>query len=239
MKLAVSATGKELSSQIDPRFGRSEYFIIVDTDNMNFEAFENDNINMNTGAGISSANFVVSKGAEALLTGNCGPKAMQVFSAAGIDVFTGQTGTVQSSIEKFKKGSLQASADATVPEKAGISGTGNSNGTVGNGQAMGKGMGGGGGRGMGMSGGGRGMGGGGGMGMGGGRGMGGCRGGGRGGGMGGGGRRMNTGSGMPAFSQAKTNTPLNQKDELRILKEQSENLKKQMQEIENRINNLK
>ncbi len=235
MKLAASATGKELDSQIDPRFGRSAYFIIIETDDMSFEAFENENIGMNTGAGISSANFVVSKEVKALLTGNCGPKAMQVFSAAGIDVFTGQTGTVKDAVENYKKGLLQSSPEATVPEKAGVSGAGASTGGMGTGRGQGMG---GGGRGMGMSGGGRGMGGGGGMGMGGGRGMGGCRGGG-GRGMGGGGRGMATGAGVSAFNTAGKNNPVTKEEELRMLKEQSENLKRQMQDIENKINNLK
>ncbi len=235
MKLAASATGKELDSQIDPRFGRSTYFIIIETDDMSFEVFENENIGMNTGAGISSANFIVSKEIKALLTGNCGPKAMQVFSAAGIDVFTGQTGTVKDAVENYKKGLLQSSPEATVPEKAGISGAGASIGGMGTGRGQGMS---GGGRGMGMNGGGRGMGGGGGMGMGGGRGMGGCRGGG-GRGMGGGGRGMATGAGVSAFNTAGKSNPVTKEEELRMLKEQSENLKKQMQDIENKINNLK
>ncbi len=218
MKLAASATGKELSSQIDPRFGRSAYFVIVETNDMSFEAFETDNISMNTGAGISSANFIVSKGAKALLTGNCGPKAMQVFSAAGIKVFTGQTGTIKDSVEKYTQGLLQSSNDATVPEKAGLAGAGASSGG-GMGQGMNSG-------GMGMGGGCRGMGGGG-------RGMGGCRG-------GGGGRGMNSGTGMPEFNRTGMNYhPSEKEDELAILKEQSENLKRQMQDIEARIKNFK
>ncbi len=230
MKLAASATGKDLSSQIDPRFGRAAYFIIIDTDDMSFEAFDNENIGMNTGAGISSANFIVSKGVQALLTGNCGPKAMQVFSAAGIDVFTGQTGTVQDAIENYKKGSLKASADPTVPEKAGIAGA-NTSGAGGNrlnsGRKMGSGMGMGGGRGMGMGGG---------------RGMGGCRKGGL--GMGAGrGMGMGAGAGMGARAGASmSNTNMGnattKEEEVRILKEQAENLKAQIQEIESRISNL-
>ncbi len=222
MKLAASATGKKLSSQIDPRFGRSAYFVIVETNDMSFEAFENDNVSMNTGAGISSANFIISKGAKALLTGNCGPKAMQVFSAAGIEVFTGRTGTIKESVGKYTKGLLKSSSDATVPEKAGLAGAGASSGG-GIGQGMNRQ-----GRGMGISGGGRGMGG------------GGCRGGGGGRGMGGGGRGMNLGSaGLPEFNRTDMNYPSTKKDKLAILKEQSENLKKQMQDIEARIKNLR
>jgi len=44
MKVAVSANGKELDAIIDPRFGRCAYFIIVETDDMGFEAFDNESI---------------------------------------------------------------------------------------------------------------------------------------------------------------------------------------------------
>ena len=36
MKIAISSTGKDLDCQIDPRFGRCQYFIIVDPETMEF-----------------------------------------------------------------------------------------------------------------------------------------------------------------------------------------------------------
>ena len=39
MKVAVSSTGKNLDSAIDPRFGRCSWFLIVETEDMSFEAF--------------------------------------------------------------------------------------------------------------------------------------------------------------------------------------------------------
>ena len=94
MKIAVSSSGKDLDSQVDPRFGRCTYFVIVETDNMSFEAFDNENIALGGGAGIQSAQFVASKGAEAVITGNCGPNAVQTLSASRVKVFVGQSGTV-------------------------------------------------------------------------------------------------------------------------------------------------
>ena len=102
MKIAVSATGKDLNSELNPRFGRCEYFIIVETNDMSFDAFENENNELSSGAGIQSASFIASKGVGVVLTGNCGPKAAQTFSAAGIKVLTGFSGTVKNAIEKFK-----------------------------------------------------------------------------------------------------------------------------------------
>ncbi len=42
MKVAVSAAGKNLESIIDERFGRSRYFIILETDDMRYEVIEGD-----------------------------------------------------------------------------------------------------------------------------------------------------------------------------------------------------
>jgi len=111
MKIAVSSYGKDLNSQIDPRFGRCAYFLIVNTDDMSFEAFENKGVSLTGGAGVQAGQFVISKGAEALITGNCGPKAVQTLSAAGVGLFTGHTGSVIEALEKHK------SADLTAPGK--------------------------------------------------------------------------------------------------------------------------
>ncbi len=187
MKVAVSAYGADLDADINPRFGRCDYLLIIDTDTMSVDAYNNENINLSGGAGIQSSSFVISKGAKAVLTGNCGPKAMDVFKAENIDVYTGQSGVVRKAIERFKNDSLTPSTGATVPEKSGVENTrtmpASSQGAQGT--QPGQGMGGGTGRGMG-GGTGRGMGGGTGRGMGGGTGRGMGGGGGRGGGGGGG-----------------------------------------------------
>lgn len=156
MKVAVSSTGEDLLSQIDPRFGRCAFFVIVETDDLSFEVFNNENIALSGGAGIQSASFVSSNGIVAVLTGNCGPNAMKALSAGGIEVFTGQTGTVEDAVLRYKTGSLEPSTKATVSEKAGVAVVGaseNIQSQRGGGRCMG-----GTGRGMGMSGGGRGMG---------------------------------------------------------------------------------
>ena len=55
MKIAVSATAPELDAGVDPRFGRCQYFLIVDPQNMEFEAVDNSNAMASGGAGISTA----------------------------------------------------------------------------------------------------------------------------------------------------------------------------------------
>lgn len=107
MKIAVSSTGKDLDSNIDPRFGRCKYFVIVDTEDMSFEVFENQNMALGGGAGIQAAQFVCSKGVKAVITGNCGPNAEKVLNAAKIEVIVGESGTIREAIERFKKRELE------------------------------------------------------------------------------------------------------------------------------------
>ena len=139
MKIAVSSSGNDLDSQVDPRFGRCAYFVIVETDDMGFEAFENGSIAMGGGAGIQAAQFVASKGAKAVITGNVGPNAVQTLSAAGVETFVGQSGTVREAMERYTKGKINSTSTPKVADHYGM----------GSGAGMGRGMGMGGGRGMG------------------------------------------------------------------------------------------
>lgn len=172
MKIAVSSTGQELNSVVESRFGRCEFFVVVETENGSFKAFENDNRGLSSGAGIQAASFIASEGVEAVITGNCGPKAMQVLTAAGIDIFSVQGGSVSQVVEQFNNKTLSSLSGPSAAAKSGVGQDGESGSTL-PGPGGGRGMGGGG---RGMGGGGRGMGGGGrGMGGGGGQGMGGRR----------------------------------------------------------------
>ncbi len=120
MKIAVSASGKDLESQLDPRFGRCANFVIVETDDMGFESIENESALLGGGAGISAAQSVVSKGAKAVLTGNCGPNAIQALSAAGIQVYVGLSGTVREVIESYKAGRLMSTTEPNVASHFGM-----------------------------------------------------------------------------------------------------------------------
>ncbi len=145
MKIAVSANGPSLDAEVDPRFGRCAYFIIADPETMEFEAVDNASAMAAGGAGISAAQMVVQKGVKAVITGNLGPNAHQVLSAAGIEMITGASGKVKDAIEGYRAGKLKASSQPNVPDHYGMGGGG------GGGMAggMGRGMGGGMGRGMG------------------------------------------------------------------------------------------
>lgn len=107
MKIAVTSLGDSLDSQVDSRFGRCQYFIIVDTDSMEFEAIENSNQALPQGVGIQSAQLIAGKNVSALLTGSCGPKAFDVLNQTSINVITGVSGLVSQAIEDYKTGKLK------------------------------------------------------------------------------------------------------------------------------------
>lgn len=114
MKIAISSTGRDLDSQIDPRFGRCAYFVIVETEDMSYGAFDNESISLSGGAGIQAAQFVASEGVKAVITGNAGPNAMNTLSAAGVEVCTGQCGTVREVVERYKKGGMNTTSTPNV-----------------------------------------------------------------------------------------------------------------------------
>jgi len=115
MKIAISAGGKDLDSQIDPRFGRCQYFIFLDPETMEFEVAENQGLAAMGGAGVQAAQLVVQKGVNALITGNLGPNAASALSASGIKVYLVPGGTVKEVAEAYKSGTLKEISGATVP----------------------------------------------------------------------------------------------------------------------------
>ena len=209
MKIAVTASTRELSSPVDPRFGRCAYFLFVDSETMQFEAVENTNLAAASGAGIQSSQLVANQGANVLLTGSCGPNAFQTLQAAGVEVIVGVTGTIQEAVQQYKTGKFQPTAQPNVPSHFGI-GTGGGS-PQGSGFGMGRGMGGGMGRGMG-------------------RGMGGGMGPGMGYGF------PPQAPGMPPSSP--NIPPGSPEEELQYLKQQAEMLRQQTENISKRIKEL-
>ena len=120
MRIAISTTGSTLDAEVEPRFGRCPYFILVDPDTMQFEVLENSSAMAGGGAGISTGQVIAGKGVQVVLTGNCGPNAYQVLSAAGIQVITGVAGKVRDAIQAYKSGQFQATSQSNVAAHSGV-----------------------------------------------------------------------------------------------------------------------
>ena len=116
MKIAVSASGTDLTSPVDPRFGRAAYFVLVESETGEAEAHDNaQNLNAVQGAGIQAGQTVARLGAKVLITGNVGPKAFSVLQQAGIEVLLAGEGTVEEAVAKWKAGSLESCSAPSKP----------------------------------------------------------------------------------------------------------------------------
>ncbi len=103
MKIAVTSTGGSLDSLVSERFGRCQYFLIVDSDNMKFEAISNLGEQMQSGAGPKAVEMILSKGAEVLLTGHVGDKAEDALKRTNIKIVDGFSGKekVRDAVERY------------------------------------------------------------------------------------------------------------------------------------------
>lgn len=120
MKICVTSTGKDLNARVDQRFGRCQYFLIVDTETMEVKAVLNESALSSGGAGIQAAQIVTKQDVSFVITGNIGPNAFQILQVAGIKVFTGAGGTIKEAIESYKNGSLNETSSANVESHSGV-----------------------------------------------------------------------------------------------------------------------
>ncbi len=120
MRIAVSASTPSLDSRVDARFGRCAYFVVVDPATMAFEVVGNPSGASAQGAGIASAQMIAGTEVDAVLTGNCGPKAYEALSTAGIKVITAVSGTVREAVRRFTEGCYQASDAPNVNSHHGM-----------------------------------------------------------------------------------------------------------------------
>lgn len=115
MRIAVTAEGKELSSEIDLRFGRAKWLIVIDNETDEYQVHDNVvNLNAVQGAGIQTGQNIANLGVEAVITGNVGPNAFKTLDAAGIRIFLAEKQTVQEAIDSFKAGKLKEVNRANV-----------------------------------------------------------------------------------------------------------------------------
>ena len=108
MKIIITTISPDIESQVDPRFGRGAYFLLVDPDTMEWQAFPNPAVSASGGAGIQAAQFASEQKAEAIISGDFGPNAYNAINAAGLHMYLfGLCRTAREAIEHFKSGQLK------------------------------------------------------------------------------------------------------------------------------------
>ncbi|MFA6816256.1 MAG: NifB/NifX family molybdenum-iron cluster-binding protein [Lentisphaeria bacterium] len=116
MKLAISCQGTKLTDAVDTRFGRAANFLLYDTETKEVSVIPNtQNLQAAQGAGIQSGMTVAKSGAEAIITGHCGPKAFRVLQEGNVKIYlTDNTGSVADAIQLWEDGKLQSITSADV-----------------------------------------------------------------------------------------------------------------------------
>jgi len=122
MKVIVSSTGKSVDDPISTVFGRTEFYLLVDTGDFTHESFDNPAANQSSGAGIQAAQFVLKKNPESVISQSIGPNAYEVLTAGSIPCFTASGGTARETVEAFNRGELPMMGAANANSHSGMAG---------------------------------------------------------------------------------------------------------------------
>jgi len=120
MKVAISSSGGTLESNVDQRFARCPYYIIYDTNSGSFEAIKNESSLEGGGAGVRAAQRISDMGVEAVISGNIGPSAFRVLSAASIKIYSGASGYIKDVVEDLKSGKYSEISNPNVDSHFGM-----------------------------------------------------------------------------------------------------------------------
>lgn len=106
MKLAVTTLGKTRLDLVDQRFGRAEYILIFDENNVQLDCIEQGSLAPASGAGIAMAQKLIDAGIDVLITGHLGPNAWQVLSASDIRLYEAVEGTADDQLSAWHQDAL-------------------------------------------------------------------------------------------------------------------------------------
>jgi len=121
MRIAVSADNKNgLESIVSPHFGRCAHFVLVDLDGKKVgKVREVDNPFYGNHQPGQVPGFIASLGANVMLTGGMGGRAIMFFEQYGIEGVTGAYGTVRQSVERYLGGELKGAAPCKESQEHG------------------------------------------------------------------------------------------------------------------------
>lgn len=102
MKLIVISEGESLDSYVADDFGHAPYFLLVDSETMDYHVIVNEYKDSEQGAGFAVAKAIVGLGGvDAVITGGIGMHGMKILQDGGIDVSYDEEGTVEQCITDY------------------------------------------------------------------------------------------------------------------------------------------
>lgn len=116
MKIAITASGNSIEHPFNPRFGRADHFILVDSETREWQALPNPAADARGGAGPQAVQFITRQGAQAIISGRYGPNAFSALEAANIRAYIASEGSVNEVLQQFLDGQLEQASAATGEE---------------------------------------------------------------------------------------------------------------------------
>ncbi len=115
MKIAIPSTAPDLQGTVERTLGTAAYLLIVETDDMSFEAVPIPLQRSGHGAGIATVTLAVNMGARVLLVDHVAPHIAGVLENHSIEMVTGVSTTADKAVADYLKGRSQQVA-ASKPE---------------------------------------------------------------------------------------------------------------------------
>lgn len=120
MKIAVSASGPGWDANVTPLSGHCQYFTIIDIETMEIIRTVTTDALGSNGDGISTAQAILEKGIQVVLTEYCRLITLQVLSHAGVTVITGASGKIRDVLREYLSGKLKANTKTRVTTVSGM-----------------------------------------------------------------------------------------------------------------------
>jgi len=119
MKVVISATGKDVESNINARFGRAPFFLIIDTKTNEEKVIDNTSRELESGVGVTVGNIIAREEVDAVITSDIGPLAFETFEQCGIKIYQAK-GKIKDAIRQFVGGKLPEIKKATISKFEGL-----------------------------------------------------------------------------------------------------------------------
>lgn len=105
-------TPNGLNSEIATHFGKASTFAMMNDETEELTFFANDGTHH--GGTLNPPDIIKEAGADLVLCGGLGVKAVQLFEGHGIEVYCNATGTVADALSAYKAGKLTLATDKTA-----------------------------------------------------------------------------------------------------------------------------
>jgi len=119
MKIVISATGRDIESNIHATFGRCSFFLVLDTKTKDVKALMNTTKDRPDKIGVTAGQIVADQGIDAVITAEIGPLAFEAFEKYGIKVYQA-VGKINDAILQLEEGKLPEITKATGPRFQGL-----------------------------------------------------------------------------------------------------------------------